>query len=134
MKINYEGKRMGPREELPEVQVFRVEPNGRKEVTPQKSLALRGHSPTGFEWGYGGSGPAQLALAILLDFTGKPKTALEHYMDFKWAFVGGWGDEWSITGSVIAKWLRTHRAASLEHLSKLDADRQAGETAPAEEV
>lgn len=28
-------------------------------------LDLANHSPTGFEWGYGGSGPAQLALAIL---------------------------------------------------------------------
>ena len=26
---------------------------------------LRNHSPTGFAWGYGGSGPSQLALAIL---------------------------------------------------------------------
>jgi len=34
-----------------------------------RALRLRSdlfnHSPTGFEWGYGGSGPAQLALAIL---------------------------------------------------------------------
>lgn len=28
------------------------------------------HSPTGFEWGYGGSGPAQTALAILCDYLG----------------------------------------------------------------
>lgn len=28
-------------------------------------LDLRSHSPTGFEWGYQGSGPAQLSLAIL---------------------------------------------------------------------
>jgi hypothetical protein len=27
-------------------------------------LDLRNHSPTGFEWGYAGSGPAQLALAL----------------------------------------------------------------------
>lgn len=27
---------------------------------------LRFHSPDGFEWGYGGSGPAQLALALRL--------------------------------------------------------------------
>ena len=27
-------------------------------------LDMRNHSPTGFEWGYGGSGPAQLALAL----------------------------------------------------------------------
>ena len=26
------------------------------------------HSPTGFEWGYGGSGPSQLAFCILLQF------------------------------------------------------------------
>lgn len=31
---------------------------------------LRNHSPTGAEWGYGGSGPAQLALAILSDALG----------------------------------------------------------------
>lgn len=30
-------------------------------------LDLYDHSPTGFEWGYSGSGPAQLALAILAD-------------------------------------------------------------------
>lgn len=29
------------------------------------------HSPTGFEWGYAGSGPAQLALALLADALGK---------------------------------------------------------------
>ena len=31
---------------------------------------IRNHSPDGFEWGYGGSGPAQLALAILADAVG----------------------------------------------------------------
>ncbi len=30
-------------------------------------LDLANHSPDGFSWGYGGSGPAQLALAILAD-------------------------------------------------------------------
>lgn len=29
---------------------------------------VRNHSPTGFGWGYAGSGPAQLALAILCDY------------------------------------------------------------------
>lgn len=28
---------------------------------------LRNHSPDGFQWGYGGSGPAQLALALCCD-------------------------------------------------------------------
>lgn len=31
-------------------------------------LDLANHSPTGPEWGYAGSGPAQLALAILADY------------------------------------------------------------------
>jgi hypothetical protein len=39
-------------------------------LTPR--LDLWNHSPTGFEWGYGGSGPAQLALALLADHLGKP--------------------------------------------------------------
>jgi hypothetical protein len=37
-------------------------------ITPLRPrLDLFNHSPTGFEWGYGGSGPAQLALALLAD-------------------------------------------------------------------
>ena len=31
---------------------------------------LGNNSPTGFSWGYNGSGPAQLALAILTDYFG----------------------------------------------------------------
>lgn len=34
-------------------------------------LHVRSHSPTGFEWGYCGSGPAQLALALCVDILGK---------------------------------------------------------------
>ena len=40
---------------------------------------LRQHSPTGFEWGFGGSGPAQLALALLADWSGDDGFALKHY-------------------------------------------------------
>ena len=39
-------------------------------------LNIRNHSPTGFAWGYGGSGPAQLSLAILVDhFRGRVSNA-----------------------------------------------------------
>lgn len=55
-------------------------------LTPYKSLKVRNHSPTGFEFGYEGSGPAQLALAILMDYTGKiPSPAL--YQAFKSMFI-----------------------------------------------
>jgi hypothetical protein len=48
------------------------------------------HSPDGFEWGYGGSGPADLALSILVDAVGKEK-AERHYQRFTWDFVALWG-------------------------------------------
>ncbi len=48
---------------------------------------LANHSPTGFAWSYLGSGPAQLALAILADATGDDAFALEHYRTFKFDII-----------------------------------------------
>jgi hypothetical protein len=48
---------------------------------------LVNHSLTGFEWGYGGSGPAQLALAIVADCLGDDDLALAAYQPFKWQCV-----------------------------------------------
>jgi hypothetical protein len=45
-------------------------------------LGLRNHSPTGFGWGYGNSGPAQLALAFLKDAVGD-ELAHFHNQDFE---------------------------------------------------
>ena len=64
-------------------------------------LELRSHSPTGFAWGYCGSGPAQLALALLMDATGEPTLALRHYQEFKFRCVAGWREEWGITETEI---------------------------------
>ncbi|MDQ2055238.1 DUF6166 domain-containing protein [Halobellus sp. H-GB7] len=52
-------------------------------LTPERSLELADHSPSGFESGYCGSGPAQLALALLLDYTDDEEVALAEYMSFK---------------------------------------------------
>lgn len=60
--------------------VFVVE-KGQTRTLPHR-LDLRSHSPTGFAWGYLGSGPAQLALAILCDVY-DDETALAHYQRFK---------------------------------------------------
>lgn len=66
---------------------------------------LWNHSPDGPEWGYGGSGPAQLALAVLADFAG-PNVALRQYQKFKWAFVQYWDKGgWVLTGEVVRVWL-----------------------------
>lgn len=55
--------------------------------------------------GHGGSGPAQLALAILLDVTGDAEVAQDNYQDFKRQFVAGWGDKWEVTESQVREWL-----------------------------
>jgi len=49
-----------------------VEESGKRYPLPFRT-EIRNHSPTGFNWGYSGSGPAQLALAILADFYGPAK-------------------------------------------------------------
>ena len=59
------------------------------------------HSPDGFAWGYGGSGPSELARCLLLEVTGSDK----HYQDFKWEFVASWDDSWSITDQEILSWV-----------------------------
>ena len=57
-----------------------------KFLRPDQSQKLKNHSPDGFNWGYGGSGPAQLSLAILLKYM-HPEYALALYQDFKFRFV-----------------------------------------------
>jgi len=65
-------------------------------------LDLWSHSPTGFEWGYGGSGPAQLALALLADQLGDDERALEFYQCFKRAVVSNFPYAgWTLTSRQI---------------------------------
>jgi hypothetical protein len=67
-------------------------------------LDLFNHSPTGFSWGYGGSGPAQLALAVLADALGNDDRAVRLHQEFKFKVVAGWpeGERWWITAEQIA--------------------------------
>lgn len=58
-----------------------------KALDLQKSLKVRNHSPTGFNWGYLGSGPAQFALALLMEFTDS-ETAQYYYQDLKSGWIG----------------------------------------------
>ena len=59
-----------------------------RELLPERSLQVRNHSPTGFSWGYGGSGPAQMALALLLELTrGKQDLSLVWYQEVKWQII-----------------------------------------------
>jgi hypothetical protein len=64
------------------------------------------HSPTGWAWGYGGSGPAQLALDILWDHLDEEPPGWL-YQQFKTDVIGRLeqGKPWSITGEQIDEWL-----------------------------
>jgi hypothetical protein len=77
-----------------------------------QSLKVYNHSPSGFEFGYGGSGPAQLALAILMRYFGdNDKMASKLHQNFKLAFVAtAQGESFAITDTEIDRW-RTNEGA-----------------------
>ena len=78
------------------------------------------HSPTGFEWGYHGSGPAQLSYALLRTFltlaSGYDIDAIKNmvwgsYQDFKRLYVSGFPkDGWTISEETIYSYLFKTRA------------------------
>jgi len=68
------------------------------------------HSPDGFNWGYGGSGPSELARCLLLEVLGHDKG----YQDFKWDFVCTWDDNWEITDEDIKQWAESKLASTLK--------------------
>jgi hypothetical protein len=78
----------------------RILPNGKilhrqRPLDPRNDLI--NHSPDGFEWGYRGSGPAQLALALCADTIGD-KLALLIYQRLKEKVVTLWEeDDWEVT-------------------------------------
>lgn len=52
-------------------------------LTPERSQKHHNHSPDGFNWGYPGSGPAQLALAVMLELY----NSATGYQQFKWKYI-----------------------------------------------
>ena len=83
--------------------------------TPPQQVVTRlqgdGRHSQEFSWGYEGSGPAQLARAILADYLGDtPPPGL--YQQFKRDFVARWpqGAAWRLTSTEIAAWLAIHPA------------------------
>lgn len=68
-----------------------VERDGKWEkLDPKRSQKVWNHSPDGFAWGYGGSGPAQLALALLLEAGLDDETAVRLHQQFKSEVVARW--------------------------------------------
>jgi hypothetical protein len=64
-------------------------------------LNVRKHSPGGFEWGYAGSGPAQLALALGIEVVGRARAELA-YQYVKDALIAPIdSDSWLLNGAQI---------------------------------
>jgi hypothetical protein len=68
---------------------------------------VRNHSPDGFNWGYAGSGPAQLALAILLDSIPEDQDlAVGAYQRFGLHWIAALRDDrWTISRDQVLAWL-----------------------------
>lgn len=109
----------GKRTQLQDDNIVVMSVDGEFEANVPLYLDEVNHSPTGFEWGYYGSGPSQLAYAILrsyfelvekLDVPTAISQATRHYARFKQAYVGKWGEEWIITSDEIEfVWLAGER-------------------------
>lgn len=82
-------------------------------LSPEPSRELWNHSQE-FNWGYGGSGPAQLALALLFDVTGDRDLSVQLHQRYKWEQVAAWGDEWQTTSQEIRAWV-TDKVKEVSH-------------------
>ena len=72
--------------------IVEIEQNGIVAPLPlEPSLEIADHSPDGFNWGYNGSGAAQLALGILYEVTEDAALARSYYQFFKADHVSRWG-------------------------------------------
>lgn len=95
-----------------------IQPTGAKVTVEEEGKrkrqlsALQTDTPTGFAWGYQGSGPAQLALALLYDVTRDREQALGAYQEFKREVVARKDTDqgWTMTSTEIRDWL-TYRPA-----------------------
>jgi len=82
------------------------------------SQQVRHHSED-FCWGYHGSGPSQLALALLLDFKATKKEALAWYQSFKQEVITVLPDgDFELPMSKVRDWLEVRRLFEKEFPEK----------------
>ena len=83
-----------------------VSNDGQKMAPLPLRLDIVNHSPTGFGWGYSGSAPAQLAVAILADWM-SDHAALALHQRFKAAGIAGLEKHWSLTDDDLVRIFET---------------------------
>lgn len=84
-QVRYEGHY----DDVREICYVEVLKPGKAPYPLQERQDVINHSPAGISWGYAGSGPAQCALAILLDYLGDEEQARSIYQDFKFKVIAG---------------------------------------------
>ncbi|MBD0864227.1 MAG: hypothetical protein GDA36_00765 [Rhodobacteraceae bacterium] len=65
------------------------------------ALSVKAISDDGIEWSYEGAGPAQLALAILVDHLGNADQALRLHEGFMRHVVANFDNEWEMSSTDI---------------------------------
>ena len=82
-----------------------------KRLDPQRSLEIANMSPSGFSWGYGGSGPSQLALALVLEAGASDREAQRFYSSFMQDTIQHMPDQqkFILTGDTVLDWLKATR-------------------------
>ena len=81
-------------------------------LDPVRSQQVRNYSTGGFEWGYGGSGPAQLALALLLEAGLPDEIAKAHCQAFTWDVVSSLDSSYfRLPVAVVKNWILYNVAA-----------------------
>lgn len=90
-------------------QVFYESSTGHTIELPPRN-DIHDHSPDGFAWGYEGSGPAQLALAILA-YVDEEAAYPEAYQDFKKQVIANIPQNhgWSISLEDVQQWLKEYK-------------------------
>lgn len=83
----------------------------------QPSRELYNHSSE-FNWGYEGSGAAQLALALLYDATGDKELSISLHQNFKREYVSGWGTLWTVAKNDILAWVKKNQEGENSDSSK----------------
>lgn len=100
---------VGYRDEVGNAVVVVHEP-GREPRALAHRLVL--HSPSGFEWGYHGSGPADLAANILYAETGDEALAKRLHQQFKEDVIANLPEHgFNLTAMQVRAWLRRHLGA-----------------------
>ena len=88
------------------------------QLSLEKSLQVVDPSPDGFQWGYNGSGPAQLSTAILNEVTDDPEITRQYYVFFHKDHVFCWGDDFEINEFQVRDYLRSVGAVQASVVDK----------------